>query len=721
MSPSPYDFYILRYHWFLFRIRSSQNPVLKALQIYERTPHMKSGYLLLLVFLFSEIAFAKWNVSQTEAEKFILQRLVISETTLDLEEKLDITVGVYPKSCYIREDGKASTDHLIIYYNPYHYFYNKDIESSYNGNIFFRPENLRILIDGVPMVALPADNIVGWHSPIEGNDDGRHSRMIGANYSMQQPFSMMFKKGSTLQLQNKDNDEIIAELPLKNSYNSYASADIHCRKSIHNTYYQRKQVEFGTDDEAILPMPDHIAEKLEKEQAKKSGRLWSITEHNVGKYIDARLWAMVSNPNMNNDPYDFYSCNENIKLVIGITPQVTAEEVFNVNYILTSKKTGESYKLNATSTRVLNPGAFVYLGISNYVYKKLDPKDTYVIKAVGTNAEQYTPGNNFQFKLANLPEVLSEVGQECAKLEAKYNVKAIQNQLNGFPGNVLHPSNRNDEYGPATRAKFEEIARWMRKYSLARSSAYDALTDAISFYNSYYDCEKVNYGNVQSMSDYELEQQIECNKNIAQRAANNGYQSAFRSAKFSVETSVHELKMRNSNNGFFSGILQGLVGAAAEIAGMEYGQDFSEISDSINSYIRNDSYMIQMNKHVYDINQYAQRSSSIDTNSSTGSSGSGSALRSANTGSASQFQGSIDSGNYTCSGPESENMQAYLGQQMQQSVSQASNNMCAQSRVMADELRKLIPYIQKCAPSDVPAYQEQIAYFDSRAQGSCVN
>ncbi|MCH2535767.1 MAG: hypothetical protein MK008_15105 [Bdellovibrionales bacterium] len=571
------------------------------------------------------------------------------------------------------------------------------------------------------MLGVNSDNIFTWHSPKKDNEDGSKSLIIGANYSMQEPFSMMFKKGSTLQLQHKDNDEIVAEIPLKNSYNSYAAADVHCRKSMYNTNYL--EIDDPTNDftPVILTMPHHIANKLEQKQARKSGRLWSITEHNVGKYIDARIWAMVYKPDMNNDPYNFYSCNENIHFVIGVEPQLTADEVFSYSYILKSKKTGEEFKLNVTSTRVLNPGAFVYLKMSNYVYKKLDPKDTYVIKAVGNNAESMTPKNKFQFKIANLPAVLSEVGKECAKLEAKYNVKAIQNKLNGFPGNVLHPSNRNDEYGPATLSKFEEIARWMRKYNLDNSSAYYAVRDAVSFYNSYYDCERVNFGNAQSMSDYELEKQIECNKNIAQTAADNGYQSAFQAAKFSVETSVHQLKMRNSNNGFFSGILQGLVGAAAEIAGMEYGQDFSEISDSINSYIRNDSYMIQMNKHVYDINQYAQRSSSIDADSSTGSSGSGSALRSANTGSASQFQGSIDSGNYSCSGPESENMQAYLGQQMQQSVSQASNNMCAQSRAMADELRKLIPYIQKCAPSDVPAYQEQIAYFDSRAQGSCVN
>lgn len=680
---------------------------------------MKSVYLLLLFVFCSEIGLAKWNVSQDEAEKFALQRLVLTQTTLDLERKLNIGVGVYPKSCYIRENGIASNDQLIIFYNPNDYFYSKQIQTTYTSNIFFRPENLRILIDGIPMLALPADNIISWYSPMEGNKNGQHSRLIGANFSMLEPFSTMFKKGATLQLQNKENDEIIAELPLKNSYNSYAAVDIHCRKSMYNTNYERKPVEFGDDKEMILPMPNHIAEKLEKEQARNSGKLWKVSNNkSSAEFHSSPIWAVVFSPTPSNVSKGFYTCANSINLVIYLNGKVNQNVAQNSKFFLKSlddNSTKDVYVSQVNFTN--NGGTFVYLKLPYSFYKELKPKQKFVIQA---SKGQYARDNHFKFTVANLSEVVSVLGEDCTKAETKQNLEVIQSRLSAYPRAVPHPANSKDGFN-FTTSQIYHLQQKMREYGLTNSPAYRAINDISNFYSRHYGCESISWNDSSNMQEYELEKVIRCNKDVAEEAARNGYQSAFRTAKSSVEYAVSELKQRNSNNGFFSGILQGLVGAAGQLAGMEYGQDFSEVTNSINSYIRNDSYMIKMNKHVYDINKYAQNSSSLNSSSSASSSSSNSSLRSANNGSASNFKNTIDSGNYTCSGPESENMQAYLGQTMQNNLNQTTNNMCALSRQMADELRKILPYVQQCAPSDISYYEDQIAFFDNRAQGSCAN
>lgn len=666
---------------------------------------MKSGYLFSLIILYSLNSLANWKQSNKIASYLKTPAAVVNSALVEGNAPITLHVGVVPKNCYIREDQKASRDLLFLYYNVSDYKYQ------------FDPENISIFIDDVPITHYYSD-IIGTHF-IEGS-----IYTVGANYEMNAPFSTLFKKGAEITIQDNKKQITIAKMSLNNSFRSYSNADIKCRSNIQNTYFLPQTNKYYHDErKTLMPMPEELAYKYQKQIAKQNGQLWSVKQNNLGKYLEAPIWVQVKSPNMSDPPYDYYSCTSNINFIAHVSAQTTANEVFSFNYILKSQKTGKEYSLEDQSVQILNPGAYIFLNISSTSYKNIDPKDTYVIKAVGNNAESLTPGNRLNFKLANLPNVLSEIGKDCAQKEAQYNAKVIQHKLNNFPSGVVHPSEKQSHYGQYTEPKLTEIKRWMGKYGLGRSSAYDAVSDAIRFYNSYYDCQRIGFGDADKMSDYELENQIECNKNIAQQAASNGYQSAFNTAKSSVDSIVYELKMRNSNNGFFSGILQGLVGAAAEIAGIEYGQDFSEISNSINSYIRNDSYMIEMNKHMYDVNQYAQRSSSIDsgTSNSSASSGSSSGLRNVNNGNAKDFDKTLSSGNYSCSGPESQNMQAYLGEQMQQSLSQASNNMCAQSRTMADELRKIIPYLQQCAPSEVSGIQDQISYFDNRAQGSCIN
>lgn len=667
---------------------------------------MKSGYLLLLVFLFSINSFASWKQSNKIASYLKTPAAVINSTVVEGKAPITLNVGVVPKNCYIREDQKASRDLLFLYYNVSNYKHQ------------FDPEDISVFIDDVP-ISLFYSDIIGTHF-IENT-----IYTVGANYEMNAPFSTLFKKGSEITIQDNKKQVTIAKISLKNSFRSYSNADIKCRSNIKNTYFlpQTNQY-YHNERKTLMPMPDELAYKYQIQIAKQQGQLWSVKENNLGKYLESPIWVQVKSPNMSDAPYNYYSCTNNINFIAYVSPQVTANEVFSFKYILKSKNTGKEYMLEDQSVQLLNPGAYIFLKMASNTYKNIDPKDTYVIKAVGNNSDFLTPDENLNFKLANLPQVLSEIGKDCSQKEAQYNAKVIQNRLNNFPRGVAHPSQKNTHYGQYTEPKLLEIKRWMKKYGLARSSAYSAVDDALSFYNSYYDCKTIGFGDADNMSDYELENQIECNKNIAEQAARNGYQNAFNSAKSSVDSIVYELKIRNSNNGFFSGILQGLVGAAAEIAGIEYGQDFSEISNSINSYIRNDSYMIEMNKHMYDINQYAESSSSVSNEGSTlnGGTGSSSGLRNVNNGSAKDFDQTLSSGNFNCSGPESQNMQAHLSEQMQQGMSRMNkNNACDMSRVAAEEFRKLIPYYQKCMPSELPQLEEQISHLEYRAQGSCVN
>lgn len=666
---------------------------------------MKNSILFFILF-FSLTTFAEWKQNTELAKLLNLPRAVTSSAVrIDGAAPIELNVGIVPSSCYIREDSKASQDFLFLYYKI----------DDYKQQ--FDPNKITVSVDNIPLTHAYANNIKSFY--IKDNI----ITTVGANYAMNAPFSTLFKKGAVLTIEDNKTQTVIAEIKLKNSYRSYVNADTHCRKNIYNTYFLSKPNDLSKIPPKLYPMPQNLAEKYKVNQAKRNNKMWKlVSDGQAGQYINSNIFAIVNGPTQTHYTKSFYTCLESVQIVLFIPLNDSDNITYYSKLAIKSLSTKEIYNLDYEYLNYIEGnGTYMYFNLFSSVYEKLKPNEQYVI-TTQSNPGKYLSASKYKFTLSNLPDTLNVLGKSCAQEATKYNLQAIQSNLRSFPSSVPHPDLKTQYNNLYTVEKVGMLQYWMRRYGLSNTEAYQALGRIDSFNSRFYDCQAVSWDDARSMSEYELENQIECNKNIAQEAAQHGYASAFNSAKSSVEYSIHELKQRNSNNGFFSGIMQGLVGAAAELAGMQYGQDFSGVSDSINSYIQNDSYMNKMNKHLYDVNQFAHSSSNVNgSQGSSGSSAGSSTLRAVGSGNATGFKNTLSSGNYNCDSAESLNMQAYMGEQFKKAADQAENNMCAKSRVMADEMRKLLPYVQRCTPEIVREYEEQISFFDSRSHGSCVN